>query len=136
MCLEIAFKETGKGLAIWLMVAPRRLSPARIARVGGTFRIRMKSKDRSHEHSGAYQIVDPPAKLAFTWSGLENPGEVTLVTVEFIARGGESDLILTHERFSQADVAQRYETGWTTIAGKFAEHLEQEPGQKPAQRPA
>jgi uncharacterized protein YndB with AHSA1/START domain len=92
-------------------------------RVGGSFRIIMRAKDRVYAHIGTYQIVDPPAKLAFTWSGLENPGEITLVTVEFVALGDESDLIITHERFTKADVAQRYEKGWGTIAQKFAAYL-------------
>jgi uncharacterized protein YndB with AHSA1/START domain len=92
-------------------------------RVGGSFRIRMKAKDRVHEHTGTYQIVDPPAKLVFTWSGLENAAEITLVTVEFFAHGDESDIVITHERFTKADVAQRYENGWGTIAGKFAAYL-------------
>ena len=33
-------------------------------RVGGCFRISMRSKERVHEHVGIYQIVDPPAKLS------------------------------------------------------------------------
>lgn len=93
-------------------------------RVGGSFRIIMRSIDRVHEHVGTYQVVEPPAKLSFTWSGLENPGEITLVTVEFIAHGNESELVITHERFTRKDVAERYEMGWGTIAGKFAAFLE------------
>lgn len=80
-------------------------------RVGGSFRIIMRAPNRVHEHTGTYQIVDPPAKLAFTWSGLENPAEITLVTVEFLAHGDESEVVITHERFTKADVAQRYEMG-------------------------
>jgi len=101
-------------------------------RVDGSFRIIMRAKDRVHEHTGTYQIVDPPAKLAFTWSGLENPAEITLVTVEFLADGDETDLIITHERFTKADVAQRYEMGWGTIAKKFAAHLAN--NKKPTQK--
>ena len=92
-------------------------------RVGGSFRIIMRSRDRVHEHVGTYQIVDPPAKLAFTWSGLENASEITLVTVEFIAHGEESELVITHQGFTNPDVAQRYEMGWGTIAAKFGDYL-------------
>ena len=92
-------------------------------RVGGSFRITMRSKDRVHEHVGTYQVVEPPAKLSFTWSGLDNPNEVTLVTVEFTARGDESELVITHDRFTKDDLAQRYEMGWGTIAQKFGEYL-------------
>jgi uncharacterized protein YndB with AHSA1/START domain len=83
----------------------------------------MRSKDQVHEHVGTYQIVEPPAKLSFTWSGGNTGREITLVTVEFIAHGAESELIITHEQFTKADVAQRYEMGWGTIARKFAEYL-------------
>ena len=92
-------------------------------RVGGSFRIIMKSKSQVHEHTGIYQIVEPPAKLAFTWSAVEKPSEITLVTVEFIAHGDESELVITHERFTNPDLAQRYENGWGTIARKFAAFL-------------
>jgi hypothetical protein len=54
---------------------------------------------------------------------LESPGEITLVTVEFIPYGDESELVVTHERFTKPDLAQRYETGWGTIAKKFAAYL-------------
>jgi len=92
-------------------------------RVGGSFRITMKSETKVHEHVGTYQVVDRPSKLVFTWSGLENPAEITLVTVDFIAHGDESDLVITHERFTDPAVAQRYEMVWGTIAKKLAEHL-------------
>ena len=101
-------------------------------RVGGSLRIIMRAEDRVHEHVGTYQIVDPPAKLAFTWSGVENKEEITLVTVDFFAHGDESELVITHERFSKADVAQRYEMGWGTIASKFAGYLAS--NKKPSQK--
>lgn len=103
-------------------------------RVGGSFRIVMKSKDREHEHIGSYQIVDPPAKLAFTWSSIENPGEITLVTVEFLAHGEESELVITHEGFTKSDVAERYEMGWGTIAKKFAAYLGERSNEKATRR--
>ena len=92
-------------------------------RVGGSFRITMRSKERVHEHVGMYQIVDPPAKLRFTWSGIENRNEITLVTVEFVDQGDACELVITHERFPKAETAERYEMGWGTIATKFASNL-------------
>jgi len=92
-------------------------------RVGGSYRIVMKRKEGEHVHVGTYQVVDPPSKLVFTWAGADNPGETTLVTVEFFAHGDESELVLTHERLVKPDLARRYESGWGTIAEKFAAFL-------------
>jgi uncharacterized protein YndB with AHSA1/START domain len=90
-------------------------------RVGGAFRIVMKSKTAEYVHTGTYQIVDPPAKLAFTWTASDD--SQTLVTVEFLEHGKESEIVITHERFTQSDVAKRYEGGWGTIADKLAAYL-------------
>lgn len=99
-------------------------------RVGGSYRLVMKGKDKDHVHIGTYQVVEPPSKLVFTWAGAENPADVTLVTVEFFPHGDESELVLTHERFSKPDLAQRYENGWNTIAEKFAAYLSRHRSQK------
>jgi uncharacterized protein YndB with AHSA1/START domain len=101
-------------------------------RVGGSFHITMRSKGRIHEHIGTYQIVEPPAKLCFTWSGMDNPSEITLVMVEFLDRGDACELVITHERFTKADNAQRYEMGWGTIATHFASYLTA--NKKPSQK--
>ena len=92
-------------------------------RVGGSFHITMRSKERVHEHVGTYQVVEPPAKLSFTWSGVENQSEITLVTVEFLDQGNACELVITHEGFRKGDIAQRYEMGWGTIATKFASYF-------------
>ena len=36
-------------------------------RVGGAYRIVMRSESRAYEHTGEYRIVEPPSKLVFTW---------------------------------------------------------------------
>lgn len=101
-------------------------------RVGGSFRITMRSKERVHEHVGTYRIVEPPAKLSFTWSGVDNPNEITLVTVEFLDLGDACELVITHDRFTKPDIAQRYEMGWGTVATKFGSYLASK--QKPSQK--
>jgi uncharacterized protein YndB with AHSA1/START domain len=91
-------------------------------RVGGTYRIVMKGQDRDHVHTGVYQVVERDSKLVFTWTQ-EGNDVATLVTVEFLGQGSESELVLTHERFTKPDVAKRYESGWGTIAEKLAAYL-------------
>ena len=89
--------------------------------VGGSFRIVMKSPTAEHVHTGIYQVVEPPAKLVFTWHASNHPP--TRVIVEFIDLGNESEIVITHEDFTIPDVAKRYEGGWSMIADKLATHL-------------
>src|SRR5947208_3480729 len=79
-----------------------------------------------HGREHVCRLQARPLEDATAW--MQEGNEVTtLVTVEFLARGGESELLLTHERFTQGDAAQRYQSGWGTIAQKLAAFLARTP---------
>jgi hypothetical protein len=45
-----------------------------------------------------------------------------LVTLQFLARGKQTELILTHEKFASTESRDRHEQGWTgclNALGKF-----------------
>jgi len=92
-------------------------------RVGGSYRILMKGKSQDYDHTGEYQVVEPPSKLVFTWTSKGTGDETTLVTVEIFERGKHSELVLTHERFPTPEHAKRHEGGWGQIADKLAAYL-------------
>src|SRR2546430_16989026 len=123
---EVVFEAwTGpEGIREWMCPGDTVSAEAKLdVRVGGSYRIVMKSKTRDDVHTGVCQVVEPPSKLVFTWTREED--EVpTLVTVEFLPHGDETELVLTHERFLDEDVMKRYQGGWATIAEKFAAYLE------------
>lgn len=92
-------------------------------RVGGSYRILMKGETQDYDHTGKYQVVEPPSKLAFTWTSKGTDYHTTLVTVEIFARGEQSELVLTHERFVTPEQAKRHEGGWGQIAEKLAAYF-------------
>ncbi len=93
------------------------------ARVGGTFRIVMKGKTEDYEHTGEYRVIDRPAKLVFTWISKGTGYQPSLVTVQFFDRGGQTELVLTHERLPSAEAVQGHKAGWGEIADHLADHL-------------
>lgn len=93
------------------------------ARVGGRYRILMKSERQVHDHSGEYQVIDPPSKLVFTWTTKGATTQPTLITIELFERGTHTELVLRHQRFAAGEEASRYESGWGTIAEKLAGYL-------------
>ena len=124
---EVVFEAWTDPVGIREWMCPGNVTSAEAVldvRVGGSFRIVMKAPDKDHVQIGTYQVVDPPAKLVFTWSSAENPSPVTLVTVEFFPHGEESELVITHEKFLKPDVAHRYEGGWGAIADRLAAYLQ------------
>jgi uncharacterized protein YndB with AHSA1/START domain len=113
---------TPEGFRHWMCPGDITSAEAELdVRIGGSFRIVMRSPTAEHVHSGIYLAVEPPARLSFSWiAGNHRP---TRVSVEFIDLGEESEIVITHEGFVIADVAGRYEGGWATIAEKLSAFL-------------
>ena len=62
---------------------------------------------------GEYLEIKEPEKLVFTWFWETEPAYGnTVVTLEFVDLGDESELILTHERFANSDARNKHSNGW------------------------
>jgi len=95
-------------------------------RVGGQYRLSMKAPDgQVHTSVGVYREVNRPTRLAFTWDW-ENPANRvgdTLVTVAFNdVGGGLTEVVLTHERFTDATRAASHQNGWMQLL-RLLDHL-------------
>ena len=92
-------------------------------RVGGAFRIVMKSGDTVIEHTGEYVEIERPRRIVFTWVSRFTGSEPSIVTVELAAAGeGETDLHLVHSRLPEA-VASSHRDGWEKMFERFAGKL-------------
>ena len=78
-------------------------------RPGGAYRI--SSDVGNMAISGIYRDVDEPVRLAFTWRW---DGEDTdsLVTIELVALGDETELRLRHERLADDESRDAHAQGW------------------------
>jgi len=91
-------------------------------RIGGKFRIVMKHAHGAEEHWGEYLIIEPPSRLSFSWISANTDLQTTVVTVELLARGAATELILTHRRLPAAQV-DAHRMGWADIVRKLGEAL-------------
>jgi uncharacterized protein YndB with AHSA1/START domain len=70
--------------------------------------------------SGEYREIVVPERLVFTWCWAHEPPESeTVVTVEFHAHGGETDVVLTHEGFAGPELQTGHEAGWNGLFEKL-----------------
>ncbi|MFQ5657185.1 MAG: SRPBCC domain-containing protein [Candidatus Methylomirabilales bacterium] len=96
-------------------------------RVGGRYRFGMRQLPDGEVfyNSGTYREVQPPARLVYTWRWERADmdfGE-TLVTVEFLDRGGETELVLTHELFPNTEERDRHTWGWNGTLDRLVQFL-------------
>ena len=90
------------------------------ARVGGSYRLLMKSPDgEEHDVSGVYREVVPNEKLVFTWAWKSTPERQSLVTVLLKPDGDGTLLTLTHEQFFDETARDHHRQGWTGSLDKL-----------------
>jgi uncharacterized protein YndB with AHSA1/START domain len=91
-------------------------------RPGGRYRLSMKDTDNDAVHTvvGEYTEVQPPERLAYTWSWEGKPAETegsdeTLVVVEFLEDGAGTEVRLTHSGFTSDQIREMHRDGWNGV---------------------
>jgi uncharacterized protein YndB with AHSA1/START domain len=87
------------------------------ARVGGTYRIVMTADDGElFVAGGVVREFVPPERLQYMWQWEDDDGKPegneTILTLDFLERGDETELVLTHENFVDDAQRGRHESGW------------------------
>lgn len=83
---------------------------------GGPYLLLIEAEEGTlHTAFGVYREVDPPNRLVYTWDWEEPESSVgqTLVTVEFIADGAATEVVVAHEGFAAPEAAEGHRLGWT-----------------------
>ena len=87
-------------------------------RVGGSFRFELDGDGGAME--GIYLEVVRPERLVFTWVSEGTRHEETLVTVEFVAQGDETEVVLTHARLRSDEMLDLHRAGWQAALDELA----------------
>lgn len=84
-------------------------------RVGGAVRVVMRDPVEGTEHGGGglYTEIDPPSRLAFTWTWDEEPRE-TLIEIDFDEVDGVTTVHFKHSNLKDEESVRSHEGGWTT----------------------
>lgn len=96
---------------------------------GGKYRFGFDEKGCSDERSyvhGEYLTIERPTKLVFTWiwePPLPEAGVTSVVTVEFFETDDGTEMILTHQKFMDAESCEKHRTGWSGTLDKLENYL-------------
>ncbi len=83
---------------------------------GGAYRLLIEAEGGTlHTAFGVYREIDAPNRLTYTWDWEEPEAAVgeTLVTVDFLADGASTEVVIAHEGFPAAEAAEGHRLGWT-----------------------
>ena len=91
-----------------------RRSPKTDARVGGRYRIVVRSPDGDeHDVSGVFREVMPDEKLVFTWAWRSTPERESLVTVELKPDGDGTLADAIARAVLRRAARDRHQAGWS-----------------------
>jgi uncharacterized protein YndB with AHSA1/START domain len=85
-------------------------------RVGGAVRVVMRDphKDAKHGGGGHYTEIDPPTRLAFTWTwDNDDDDRQTLIELDFEEAEGVTTVRMIHNNLRDEESARSHEKGWT-----------------------
>ncbi len=91
-------------------------------RVGGAYRIGNRFQDgRVVWIVGAFQAVEPPTKLVYSWRLEPGPERLERVTVHFEPRNGATEVIVVHDRIPTRNAREGHAAGWDGCLERLAE---------------
>jgi class 3 adenylate cyclase len=92
-------------------------------RVGGAFRIVMRSSNGDDVHEGEYTEISPGKRLAFTWKSASTQWIDTDVTIDLRAHHDGCELVLTHTGLPTQESADLHEAGWKAHVRRLIVHF-------------
>lgn len=95
-------------------------------RLGGKVRVVMRNPDNGEEHGGGghYTEIDPPRRLAFTWTWDRESDRETLIVLDFEELDGATKVTLTHSGLRDQESVASHEGGWSNCLDNLGEVLE------------
>jgi uncharacterized protein YndB with AHSA1/START domain len=85
-------------------------------RVGGAVRVVMRDPHEDVEHGGGgtYTEIEPPTRLAFTWSW-DGEDRRQLIEIDFEEADGATTVRFTHSGLKDEETRRSHESGWSKV---------------------
>ena len=95
-------------------------------RVGGAVRVVMRDPVEEVEYGGTgrYTEIDPPTRLAFTWTWDDDAARETLIELDFEEAEGATTVVLTHSSLRDEESVRSHEGGWSNCMEVLREVVE------------
>jgi len=84
-------------------------------RVGGEVKVVMRDPDKDVRYGGGgvYTEIDPPSRLAFTWTWVDDDDQVEqLIVIDFEESGDATFVRFTHQNLWNQKAADEHVEGW------------------------
>ena len=113
-----------EAMARWMGPRGMALTAEADARVGGRYRVTMRSRDGdSFSVGGVYREIARQERIVYTWQWEQGPmpGIETLISVQFSDKDGGTELRMTHSGFPDAAMRDSHHGGWDSCLARLTD---------------
>jgi uncharacterized protein YndB with AHSA1/START domain len=95
-------------------------------RLGGAVRVVMRDTDEGRDigGGGTYTEIDPPTRLAFTWTWDDDSDRETLIELDLLEAEGRTTVLLTHSALADEEAVRNHEDGWSQCLENLGRAIE------------
>jgi uncharacterized protein YndB with AHSA1/START domain len=95
-------------------------------RLGGAVRVVMRDTNEGRDigGGGTYTEIDPPTRLAFTWTWDDDSDRETLIELDFLEAEGRTTVLLTHSALADEEAVRNHEDGWSQCLENLGRAIE------------
>ena len=95
-------------------------------RLGGAVRVVMRDTEQRRDigGGGTYTEIDPPTRLAFTWTWDDDRDRETLIELDFLEAEGRTTVLLTHSALADEEAVRDHEDGWSQCLENLGRAIE------------
>ncbi|HVD38996.1 MAG TPA: SRPBCC domain-containing protein [Solirubrobacterales bacterium] len=95
-------------------------------RLGGAVRVVMRDTEQRRDigGGGTYTEIDPPTRLAFTWTWDDDSDRETLIELDFLEAEGRTTVLLTHSALADEEAVRDHEDGWSQCLENLGRAIE------------
>jgi uncharacterized protein YndB with AHSA1/START domain len=91
--------------------------------VDGLFYMAAEYQDRIWPHYGRFVRLERPRLVEYTWMSEATKGAETVVTLNFDARGEQTEVTLRHSGVPDDELGRKHKYGWSFVLGALADVL-------------
>ena len=93
-------------------------------RIGGEVRVVMGERGTEHGGGGVYTQIEPPSRLAFTWTWDDDPDHVEqLIVIEFEESDASTRVRFSHQNLWNAEAVRSHIGGWNAALDNLEREL-------------
>ena len=93
-----------------------------LPKVGGHYRLSMRTPDFTMTNEGTFSLVEPEQRVVYTWEW-NHDGEISTIDVRFSETPAGTQIDIVQSGFEKSESVEQHDAGWDSYIEGFTKFL-------------